>query len=124
MNIYQAVNLANKMINNYPELKYWKVKINNRKSAFGICDYSNKQIELSRILIPEMIDNAIKNVIIHEIAHALTRGHGHDKVWKKKCLELGGNGQRCGGSDHYKYGKKGEEKFREKTSKYVMCVTW
>jgi hypothetical protein len=32
------------------------------------------------------------NVYMLEIAHALTKGHGHDRVWKAKCVEIGGKG--------------------------------
>lgn len=37
-----------------------------------------------------------KDVVLHEIAHALTgyidgRGHGHDWMWKLRCREVGAN---------------------------------
>ena len=93
---------------------------NNRKRAFGVCNYRYRQIELSFLLIPAMSDEGIKDTIIHEIAHALTPGHGHDKIWKSKCIELGGNGQRLGGLDKYKDGKAGHEVLQEKIAKYTL----
>ena len=91
-----------------------------RKRAFGVCNYTYKQIELSAYLIPECTDKSIKETIIHEIAHALTPGHHHDNVWKMKCIELGGNGQRCGGADNYKDGKEGRQVVMEKLAKYTL----
>src|SRR6185369_17904164 len=32
---------------------------------------------------------AILNTIKHEVAHALTPGHGHDEIWAAKAHELG-----------------------------------
>ena len=49
-------------------------------------------IELSSKLVEMNSEERVMRTIIHEVAHALTEGHGHDRVWKAKCLELGGDG--------------------------------
>lgn len=123
MTINQAIKLAQKMMSKYPELKYWSVTFNKRKSAFGVCNYTRKQIELSALLIPVMTDEAIEETTIHEIAHALTRGHNHDNVWKTKCVELGGNGQRCGGSNKYKDGYVGRQVVEQRLAKYTLSLS-
>jgi predicted SprT family Zn-dependent metalloprotease len=42
----------------------------------------------------------IVDTLLHEIAHALVGpGHGHDAVWKAKCVEVGARPQRCGNAD-------------------------
>lgn len=120
MTLNQAVILAKKMIENHKELKGWRIVSNRRKRAFGVCNYTYRQIELSAYLIPECTDKSIKDTIIHEIAHALCPGHNHDRVWQMKCVELGGNGQRCGGADNYKEGKVGSLVLQEKLAKYTL----
>lgn len=120
MTITQAIKIAEKMISKYPELRYWRATYNNRKRAFGVCDYGKKQIELSSLLVPAMSEESIKDTIIHEIAHALCPGQNHNNVWKAKCIELGGNGKRCGGSDKYKDGEAGQQKVAQQLAKYTL----
>ena len=100
MNIHEAISLGYDIINEFPSLYNWTVTSNNRKRAFGLCSHSKEVISLSSYLVPQMTDKAIKNTIIHEIAHALTPFHGHDNVWRDKCISLGGNGKRCCCTSH------------------------
>ena len=67
-----------------------------------------------------MSDKSIFDTIVHEIAHALTKGDGHGYFWRKKCIELGGDGQRVGGSDKFENGNLGKIEFRKTTSKYTL----
>jgi predicted SprT family Zn-dependent metalloprotease len=126
MNIREAVQIGTEILENvlnlgYPELYGWRVTTNNRKRAFGVCNYRTKQIELSNILIPHMTNEGIKDTIIHEIAHALTRGHNHDHVWRRKCIELGGNGNRVGNDDKF---NSNPDVIRQQISKYTLiCPT-
>lgn len=120
MTINQALTLARKLMKNHSELRLWSVTTNKRKSAFGVCNYTKRQIELSMLLVPVMTDEGIKETIIHEIAHALTPDHHHDRVWKAKCIELGGTGNRCGGSEKYMDGEKGREINEQKMAKYTL----
>jgi len=119
MTIHQAISLAQNLLNDYTELKHWSVSTNKRKRAFGVCNYTHQKIELSEFLIPHMTDEAIKDTIIHEIAHALTRGHNHDYVWRRKCIELGGNGHRVGGDEKYKNASESRQ-IIEKSAKYTL----
>lgn len=65
--------------------------------AFGRYRYStlyksDKRIELSKKLVLLNDEARVMKTVLHEIAHALTEGHGHDAVWKAKCLAIGGDG--------------------------------
>ena len=82
----------------------YRFEFNNRKRAFGVCNYSKKVIFLSLPLCSENLDKIhtnIRNTILHEIAHAFSvhiygyNGRGHGPSWKLIALQIGCNGQRC-----------------------------
>ena len=73
----------------------WGLKYGNAKRTAGSCDYRHKLITLSKYLMAQRPYEDTLNTITHEIAHALTRGHNHDRVWAAKHRELGGDGKRC-----------------------------
>jgi len=67
----------------------------NKKKTYGTCNYTLQTISISKHLALHGSDEAIKDVILHEIAHALVgRGHRHDYVWKRACREIGAKPQR------------------------------
>lgn len=72
-------------------LTEWKFVWNNRTSnkTWGICKYTPKEIHLNKkYALIESEENVI-DTIIHEVAHALTKGDNHGEIWKAKCRELG-----------------------------------
>jgi predicted SprT family Zn-dependent metalloprotease len=78
----------------------WSFAFNRRKRSMGLCRYGEKVIELSIHLVDRNGPEEILDTILHEIAHALVgRRHGHDAVWKAKCIEIGAQPQRCGQAD-------------------------
>ena len=81
-----------------------KFEWDNATRRFGSCRYSfnrytgeyfNFRITISYPLASRNTWEVVKQTVIHEIAHARTAGHGHDAVWKRECIRLGGNGKRC-----------------------------
>lgn len=83
----------------------WIFKFDNAKRRFGVCKYTyiNRatkdvkcgHISLSKYLVSANDEKQVRDTILHEIAHALTPGHGHDYVWKQKCIEIGAKPERC-----------------------------
>ena len=65
--------------------------------SLGLCRYSLKQVELSRHFAAAHSEPDIRDVILHEIAHALA-GHeaAHGPRWKAICRQLGARPERCG----------------------------
>ena len=64
----------------------------------GLCSYMEKTIYLSSYFLQGASCNYFKTkkALMHEVAHALTPGHGHDKVWKQMCRKLGGDDRLAG----------------------------
>lgn len=116
----EITNLAIRLLSNHNNLNDWTFLFNKRKNSFGLCSYNKKTIELSSYLVESMTDSAIRNTIIHEIAHALTPGHGHDYTWVKKCIELGGDGKRCGDYTKFKDGQESQTEIFSRISKYTL----
>src|SRR4051794_1787659 len=78
----------------------WSFQFNWRKRSMGLCRFAVRTIELSAPFVEYNGEDEIRDTILHEIAHALVGpGHGHDAVWKRKCLEIGAKPQRCGQAD-------------------------
>ena len=97
--IRRVQELAGKLLRAHG-LHAWGFAYNRRKRAMGFCCYSRRSIELSIHFVVRNDMDAIVDTILHEIAHALVGpDHGHDKVWKAKCREIGATPQRCGQAD-------------------------
>ena len=120
MTVNQVRVLATELKNKHNELLNWNISFNKRKKAFGVCDYRNKEISFSSLLIPFMSNEATTDTIIHEIAHALTKGHNHDKVWECMCIVLGGSGKRVGDYNKFENGENGKIEFSENNFKYTL----
>lgn len=74
----------------------WVFRFDNSVRRFGVCKFSSRVIGLSRELVKVNGYKEVLDVILHEIAHALVgRSHGHDDVWKMKCIEIGAKPERC-----------------------------
>lgn len=77
-------------------LSYWGFKFDNPLRRLGMCSHKQRIISLGRHATTVNSEEQVVNTILHEIAHALVGGkHNHDGVWQAKCLEIGGDGQRC-----------------------------
>lgn len=75
----------------------WTFAFNRRKRSMGLCVYGRRTIELSIHFVLRNEGSEILDCLLHEIAHALVGArHGHDAVWKRKCLEIGARPTRCG----------------------------
>lgn len=81
-------------------LRDWLFTFNKRKRHLGLCFHEAKTIAVSIYLVERNEIEEVRDTILHEIAHALVGPeHGHDRTWKRKCLEIGARPQRCGQAD-------------------------
>uniref|UniRef100_A0A6M3LCF4 Putative helicase n=1 Tax=viral metagenome TaxID=1070528 RepID=A0A6M3LCF4_9ZZZZ len=77
---------------NKHNLSDWHIRLVTEvksNSFLGKCSYKDKSIYLNAHHIDTHLQAEVENTILHEIAHALTEGAGHDDVWKDKAKELG-----------------------------------
>ncbi len=102
MELKKAQELAIKLMDAYGLIDDgWTFRFDNSKRRFGVCSYLKKtptingRIGLSKYLVVLNDEKAVRNTILHEIAHALTVGHHHDAVWVAKAKEIGCDGTRC-----------------------------
>ena len=95
MDLERAYKLASEKLTEHG-LHDWNVMYDDARSRFGCCMYHKRLVTLSRALVEINDEGQVMDTILHEIAHALVGpGHGHDRVWKDKAIEIGCNGKRC-----------------------------
>lgn len=96
MTLSDVVDLAYELLlkHNLPD---WKFAWDRAFRRAGCCDYRRKTITLSKHYVLLNADKPadIKNTLLHEIAHALAPGHGHNYYWKKVCCQIGARPERC-----------------------------
>lgn len=73
----------------------WTVTWDNARRRAGFCWYPKRTIGFSRFIAERVSELDFMDTVAHEVAHALVGGdHGHDAVWRRKAIELGGSGIR------------------------------
>lgn len=86
--IIEILFLAQECLNNNG-LSSIEIRFTKRKDALGECTDNGDIILLQLDHVKYSDITLIKETILHEIAHALTSGEGHNIVWQAKALELG-----------------------------------
>src|SRR5690349_19741706 len=77
-------------------LSGWRLVFDNAKTRGGVCRYDVREIGLSRPLMSLYEAEQVTEIVLHEVAHALTGpGHGHDRVWRASARRIGCSGRRC-----------------------------
>lgn len=73
----------------------WTVTISDKLSASTAAQANLlfNEITYSSIYVRGADEKLWQNTAKHEVAHVLTPGHLHDRVWKAKFVELGGDGK-------------------------------
>ena len=72
--------------------EYFSLTFSNTKRAAGQCNYTTKEVKISRHHIAVNDEDVVLETIRHEVAHALCPGQGHNDVWRRTLLKLGGTG--------------------------------
>jgi len=81
-------------------LHRWDFEFDRAVRRAGACHYGSRtgkpKITLSRALMVNWAESEVRNIVLHEIAHALA-GHaaGHGREWKRVARSIGCSGDRC-----------------------------
>jgi predicted SprT family Zn-dependent metalloprotease len=63
-------------------LSGWRLEVSARlKRTLGLCDYRRRSIRVNAFYAENNPEGVVLNTLRHEVAHALTPGHGHDRTW-------------------------------------------
>lgn len=94
-NLIWAENRANELMKEFGLLDAgWSFRWDRAARRLGVCKHRRKEIAFSQHF-DHITREEIEDTIRHEIAHALVGpNHGHDRVWRAKCIEVGAKPQR------------------------------
>lgn len=93
-----ALEEFNKLKNKYCPTLDIIFSFNNSKTKTGVCYDNPTEIQLSKYFLKSPIATPakIRDVILHELAHAIVGvHHQHNDIWKNVALEIGCSGQVC-----------------------------
>src|SRR5262249_46398867 len=79
-------------------LQHWTFTFDRAVQRFGLCDRTERRITLSARLVELNGENEVRDTILHETAHARSRG-GHGKSWRREAARLGCRVRACYSSD-------------------------
>lgn len=72
----------------------WSLAWDHARRRAGRCVFATKTISLSKPLMKLYDEAAVREVVAHEIAHALVGpGHNHDAAWRAAARRLGSTGR-------------------------------
>lgn len=70
----------------------WKFRWHNGLSSYGICDFDNKTISMSKPLTRAGTMREAKDTLMHECIHGLVPDEpGHGPEWQELCKRMGVN---------------------------------
>jgi len=62
-----------------------------KRTIVASCNNCDKRFEFVKHYATHLTDEDFVGIILHEIAHALAPGHGHDTHFKRVCRRIGGS---------------------------------
>lgn len=101
MNLTDAYNLAESLMRQHglrEEVpgKFWHFEFSSGKKVLGYCKYSRRTLYLSAPFAKLNGEELVRDVILHEIAHALApRGAHHGPQWQLVAIRIGARPEAC-----------------------------
>jgi len=111
MELHIVYQLARKLMNEHG-LADWQFQFTSSRRKFATVWFKKRKMTFSRELTLINTEAIVRNVILHEIAHAVA-GHdaGHGPAWKQVARSLGCDGERCYDSSRTLVAKKAEQRY-------------
>lgn len=95
MNLSAAYAMGRALLDEHG-LEDWTLRFDRAKTRAGVCRGGRREIGLSAPLARLHPPEEVRETLLHEIAHALVgTGHGHDAVWRRAVVAIGGSPRRC-----------------------------
>lgn len=69
--------------------KQWNIAFHDTHRAIARVEHDKKRVSWSLKWLPKLSENEFNNILIHELSHIVTAGHGHDKIWRDCAKRLG-----------------------------------
>ena len=87
--------MAERLMGESLDTQKWSFGFDSGKRRAGLCDHTNSRISLSKYMSQLHPVDQSRQVMFHEIAHALAGAkHGHDQHWLRIATQLGYRNER------------------------------
>lgn len=94
MELDRVETLAHELMGTHGLLPKWSFAFDHAKRRAGACKHQTRTISVSRHLMALYPEELVREVLLHEIAHAIVGAkHAHDAVWKRTAIAIGSNGK-------------------------------
>ncbi|MCA5892289.1 SprT-like domain-containing protein [Isoptericola sp. NEAU-Y5] len=81
-------------------LEGWTFRFDRARRRAGLCRHDRREISLSGPLTALYDEADVREVVLHEVAHALVGArHGHDARWRATARRIGASGRRLVSED-------------------------
>jgi predicted SprT family Zn-dependent metalloprotease len=87
-----------------------------KRTTVARCNTLFKHFEFVIHYATHLTETDFVQLILHEIAHALTPGHGHDRVFINMCYRIGGHPS---ATANYSYTEKDKPSFLQQKVNYI-----
>ncbi len=95
MDLPTALTLARTLMDAHG-LTRWELTLDHAKRRAGQTNFTRRCISLSRHFLALYDESRVREVVLHEIAHALVGpDHAHDGIWRATAAQIGARPQRC-----------------------------